>query len=125
MNVLVIIPARGGSKGIPRKNVRLLNGQPLISYAIRNALNSKYVTDVFVSTDDEEIENVAMKYGSGIVKRNPELGNDQVTLDPVIYDATNRIEAEQNKHYDIVITMQPTSPLLKWETLDAAIEYFL
>ena len=84
MNVLVIIPARGGSKGIPRKNVRLLNGQPLISYAIRNALNSKYVTDVFVSTDDEEIENVAMKYGSGIVKRNPELGNDQVTLDPVI-----------------------------------------
>ncbi len=125
MNTLVIIPARGGSKGIPRKNVRLLNGKPLISYVINNALSSKYVTDVYVSTDDEEIENVAHKYGCHVIKRNPELGKDKVTLDPVIHDATCRIEEEQEKKYDLVITMQPTSPLLKKETLDAAIQYFL
>lgn len=125
MNILAIIPARGGSKGIPRKNVRLLNNKPLISYAINNALNSEYISDVYVSTDDAEISTIAKKYKSKVLDRNSELAQDKVTLDPVIHDAVNRIELKENIKFDIVITMQATSPLLKVETIDAAIKYFI
>jgi len=122
-SILVVIPARGGSKGIPRKNIRLLNGKPLISYGIKNALNSKHSLDVVVTTDDEEIERISKMYGAKIVNRPKELADDKTTLDPVIYHALKEMERE--KKYDIVITMQPTSPLLTSETLDKAIDYFL
>lgn len=125
MKVLVIIPARGGSKGIPRKNVRLMVEKPLISYSIENAINSLYNLDVVVSTDDDEIARIASSYGAKVIIRPEDLANDSVTLDPVIFHAMNEMEKEQNVQYDIVITMQPTSPLLKRETLDAAIEYFI
>lgn len=125
MNILAVIPARGGSKGIPRKNVRLLNEKPLIYYAISNAKNSDFINDVYVSTDDDEITMISKKYESKIIERNPELGKDAVTLDPVIYEALQRIELQEDKKYDIIITMQATSPLLKKETLDKAIEYFI
>lgn len=125
MKILAIIPARGGSKGIPRKNVRLLNNKPLISYAIENALNNKHISDIYVSTDDMEIENVALKYNGKIISRSQELGEDNVTLDPVIFEAVNKVEQKENKKYDIIITMQATSPLLKKETLIKAIEYFI
>ncbi|MDK6788300.1 acylneuraminate cytidylyltransferase family protein, partial [Actinotignum timonense] len=69
MNILAVIPARGGSKGIPRKNVRILNGHPLIAYAIMNAQNSQYQMDVCVSTDDEEIARVAETYQAEVVWR--------------------------------------------------------
>ena len=124
VKVLAIIPARGGSKGIPRKNVRLLNNQPLISYAIKNAQNSKYITDVYVSTDDAEIESVANKYNCEVIERDPKLALDNITLDPVIYDAVLKAEQINNITYDIVITMQATSPLLHITTLDAALAYF-
>lgn len=125
MKILVVIPARGGSKGIPRKNIRLMCGKPLISYSIMNALNSKFDLDVVVSTDDEEIERISLMYGAKVIKRPEELGADNVTLDPVIYHAVYTMEKIENKVYDIVITMQPTSPLLKVSTLDSAIKYFL
>jgi CMP-N-acetylneuraminic acid synthetase/spore coat polysaccharide biosynthesis predicted glycosyltransferase SpsG len=120
--ILIIIPARGGSKGIPRKNVRLLNGKPLIYYAIQNSMNSRYNPDVFVTTEDEEIATISSKFGALIHKRPEELANDSNTLDPVIYNALNLIEKENAKRYDIVITMQPTSPLLRTTSLDSAIE---
>lgn len=110
MKILVIIPARGGSKGIPRKNVRLIAGKPLISYAIANATKSKYNVDVVVSTDDEEIMFVSQKYSAEIVKRPIELALDHITLDPVIEHATRVQESKKGCIYDIVITMQPTSP---------------
>ncbi|WP_197462224.1 cytidylyltransferase domain-containing protein [Bhargavaea cecembensis] len=125
MDILAIIPARGGSKGIPRKNVRLLVGKPLISYSIQNALNSKYSLDVVVSTDDEEIERISNQYGASVLIRPTDLASDDVTLDPVIYHAVKTFEQKRNKTYDIVITMQPTSPLLTTKTLDSAIEYFI
>lgn len=124
MNIIAIIPARGGSKGIPRKNVRFLNGKPLIAYAIMNALKSKYIKEVFVSTDDEEIAEVAALYGAKVIKRPDDLGRDNITLDPVIHHAVQVYE-EKGKQAEIVITMQPTSPLLQTRTLDEAIEYFL
>ena len=124
MKALVIIPARGGSKGIPRKNVRLMAGKPLISYSIENAINSIHNLDVVVSTDDDEIARISSSYGAQVIMRPENLATDSVTLDPVIFHAVNEMEEEKNARYDIVITMQPTSPLLKRETLDAAIEYF-
>lgn len=121
--ILVVIPARGGSKGIPRKNVRLMCGQPLISYSIVNALSSKFDLDVVVSTDDSEIERIAETYGAKVIKRPHELSTDQVTLDPVINHALCEMEKSNEIQYDLVITMQPTSPLLKTDTLDNAIKY--
>lgn len=124
MKILAIIPARGGSKGIPRKNIRLMHGKPLIAYAIKNAIQSQWITDIVVSTDDEEIADIAFKYGSLAIIRPDELGKDDVTLDPVIYHAVSEYERE-NGAVDIVVTMQPTSPLLKSETLDSAIKSFI
>ncbi len=121
--IIAIIPARGGSKGIPKKNVRLMCGKPLISYSIINGLNSKFNLDVVVSTDDIEIERIALSYGAKVIRRPEELAKDCVTLDPVIYHALCEMEKKTNDKYDYVITMQSTSPLLKTDTLDSAISY--
>lgn len=102
-----------------------MNGKPLISYSINNALKSKYINDVFVSTDSDEIAEVALEYGAEIIKRDNVLSSDSVTLDPVIFHAKNSAEKIKNKKYDIVITLQATSPLLKTKTLDKAIKYFI
>lgn len=125
MKILVVIPARGGSKGIPRKNVRLMNGKPLISYAIKTAKSSSFSPDVYVSTDSTEIADISSNYGAKIIDRNQSLAGDMVTLDPVIYDALVRCEKENNCIYDLIITMQPTSPLTTVQTLDAAIQKFI
>lgn len=125
MKILAIIPARGGSKGVPRKNIRLLNGKPLIAYAIERALHSRYITAVVVSTDSRELADVAQRYGVGVIERDPALAGDQVTLDPVIYQAAEIAEQRFGDKFDAVITMQPTSPLLTQETLDQAIASFL
>lgn len=125
-NILIIIPARGGSKGIPRKNLRMLGGKPLIYYSIANALSiSGYSCDCYVSTDDEEIAMLSAKFGSKIINRDGSLAKDMVTLDPVIHDAYTKVSGLEDKVYDLVITMQPTSPLLKKETLEKAIAYML
>lgn len=125
MNILTIIPARGGSKGIPRKNIRMMAGKPLIAYVIQNALKSRYNLDVVVSTDDEEINRISAMFGAKIIERPRELARDDVILDPVVYHATTVMERKRKTKYDVVITMQPTSPLLKVETLDRAIEFFI
>ena len=123
MRILAVIPARGGSKGIPRKNIRLMNGKPLISYAIANARKSKYITDVFVTTDNREIADIAKVCGAKIIERSEQLSTDLVTLDPVVYHAKQQAEMQCQCTFDFVVTMQPTSPLLKTSTLDYAIEY--
>lgn len=125
VNILAIIPARGGSKGIPRKNVLLLSGQPLISYAIQNAKSSGFQMDVAVSTDDQEITNVSNQFGAEVIRRNKKLASDEVTLDPVIFDAVQQMEGKTGRTYDYVITLQPTSPLLSADTLDSAIQKML
>lgn len=125
MKILAIIPARGGSKGIPRKNIRLLNGEPLISYAIKTAIACKYINDVFVTTDNDDIAYIAGKYGAEVIKRDEKLSSDMVTLDPVIFDACNKVESLKRCEYDAVITLQPTSPLLSIATLESGIETFM
>ena len=118
MKVLAVIPARAGSKGIPNKNIRIINGNPMIYYAINNAKNSKYITDIVVSTDSEEVKIISKQMGVNFKWRSPDLCEDSVTLDAVIYDAF----IEQKRNYDYVITLQPTSPTLKASTL--LIKYF-
>ena len=122
--ILVVIPARGGSKGIPRKNIRLLGEKPLISYAINTAKSSQYVDDVVITTEDPAIATMAEKFGCSTLKRPVELSGDEVPLDPVIYDAVIQKEKQAFDEYDLIVTLQPTSPLLKTATLDAAIEKF-
>ena len=122
--ILVVIPARGNSKRIHRKNIRLLADKPLIAYAIDIAKSSKYVDDVVVSTDNPKIMRIAEKFGASIVRRSPDLAGDKIPVDPVVLDATVQKEKQAFDEYDIVITIQATSPLLKSTTLDKAIEKF-
>lgn len=124
MKVLAVIPARGGSKGIPRKNVRLMNGKPLISYSIENAKSCSLITDIVVTTDDEEILGIANLFNVNSIERKEELAGDKITLDPVINDAVVKMEQIRRVKYDAVITLQPTSPLLKNTTLYEALESF-
>lgn len=125
MDILAVIPARGGSKGIPRKNIRFMCGKPLIAYAIENALKCPLITACVVTTDDPEIAYVAKQFGSDVVPRGEGLAADSVTLDPVVEDAVIRMEAQTKVKYDFVITMQPTSPLLQVDTLTQAIQTFI
>ncbi|MGO5337993.1 cytidylyltransferase domain-containing protein [Bilifractor sp. LCP19S3_H10] len=118
MKILSIIPARAGSKGIPNKNIRIIGGHPLIYYSIKNTVESSLITDVIVSTDSPDVKIIAEQMGVKVHWRNERLCKDDVTLDAVIYDAIPK-----NKTWDYIVTMQPTSPTLKVETLDAAIQY--
>ncbi|MCR4923827.1 MAG: UDP-2,4-diacetamido-2,4,6-trideoxy-beta-L-altropyranose hydrolase [Lachnospiraceae bacterium] len=126
MKTLIVIPARGGSKRIPRKNVRIMCGKPLIVYSIENAkaLKEHMDVDVAVSTDDEELGSIVKKRGVEVINRPAELAADNVTLDPVIYHALLYMEEKNHKRYDTVITMQATSPTLKKETVESAIKFF-
>ena len=118
MNILAVIPARAGSKGIPNKNIRIIGDHPLIYYSIRNAKESNYITEIIVSTDSPEVRIIANQMGVKVHWRDKSLCGDAVTLDAVIADAVPR-----DQQWDYIITMQPTSPTLKVETLDAAIKY--
>jgi len=126
MKTLIVIPARGGSKRIPRKNVRIMCGKPLIVYSIENAksLKESIDVDVCVSTDDEELLGIVEKRGVDVIRRPAELATDKVTLDPVIFHAVLEMERIKNCKYDTVITMQATSPTLKADTIKSAIEFF-
>lgn len=121
MKTIAIIPARAGSKGIPNKNIRLLNEKPLIYYAISNALNSTEIDEVIVTTDSKEVEIIALQMGVSVHIRNESLCRDDITLDSVIFDVVGKYSKSE---HDIVVTMQPTSPTLKVKTLDSAIRFF-
>jgi len=124
LNILVIIPARGGSKGIPRKNLRALAGKPLIYYSINNARSIEGGnTDVYVSSDDDEILTLAEKFSAKTINREASNAADNVTLDPVIYKSYQKVRALEDKEYDLVITLQPTSPLLRPESLNEAVKF--
>ena len=125
MEILIVIPARGGSKGIPRKNLRSMDGHPLIYYVINKALKSKFNADVYVTSDDEEILTHSRKFGARTIKRDSSLSQDSTTLDPVIFNAYQIAKQERKTEYDAVITMQPTSPILKTSSLDRAIQHFI
>lgn len=106
--ILAVIPARGGSKGLQKKNIRPLLGKPLIIWSIENALNQEILDDVVVSTDDIEISNISKEIGASIPFLRPvELAQD----DTPIYNVIEHLLANLKDQYDIVALMEPTSPL--------------
>ena len=122
MNTLIVIPARGGSKGIPRKNLRPVAGKPLIFYAISAALNLAVKSKVVVTTDDDEIALLAHRFGAIVMMRNPALADDKTTLDPVISDVLVNAEKKFKEYFDIVVTVQPTSPLITSDDIGGTLQ---
>ena len=123
-NILAIIPARGGSKGLPRKNMKLLEGKPLVVHTIEQAKKSKHIDKVVVSTEDEEIAGISRKYGAKIIRRPKELAKDDSTAYHVVMHALRWLE-ERGDRFDIFLWLEPTSPLRKENDLDSAIELFI
>ena len=112
-DILVVIPARGHSKGIPRKNLRLLNGKPLIYYSIKTALSSAYQLDIYVSSDDDEILHLSKQFGAKIHKRDLNISDDKTTLDPVIFIVTLMQEKKKEKIISILLLFSPLHHYLK------------
>lgn len=118
--ILGIIPARGGSKGVTRKNIRSVGGKPLIYWSIIAAKESKFLTLTYVTTDDSEIAEIAKSYGAALISRPQELGDDKTPMIPVLKHLC--LEAE-NLHgiFDYVLLLQPTAPFRTGELIDRAI----
>jgi CMP-N,N'-diacetyllegionaminic acid synthase len=122
MRVLGIVTARGGSKGIPRKNIALLLGKPLLAYTAEAALASKRLTRTVLSTEDEEIARVGRVWGLDVPFMRPmELAGDETPTIPVLQDVVRKLEAI-GECYDAVFVLQPTTPLRRGEDIDGAIE---
>lgn len=122
MRILGVIPARGGSKGVPGKNIRPILGKPLIAYTIETGLKSEMVTDVVVTTDSEEFQKIALEYGAECPFLRPaELATDTALAVPTIQHAVGEMEARKGVKYDYIIMLQPTSPLKTAEDLDGAL----
>ncbi|WP_369426059.1 MULTISPECIES: acylneuraminate cytidylyltransferase family protein [Oceanotoga] len=122
---LCVIPARGGSKGIKDKNIIDLNGNPLISYTIKAAKNSKIFENIVVSTDSEKILEVSQRYGAEVPFLRPkELATDSSSSMDALIHAIDNCERIYKKNYDIVILLQPTSPLRNDKNIIEAFELF-
>jgi len=120
--ILAIIPARGGSKRLPGKNIKLLKGKPMIAYAILAALGSKFINRVLVSTDDQKIAELAKKFGAEVPFLRPaELATDKAKTVHVLKHAINYLEEQEKSTQDIIVLIQPTSPLILSEDIDYAI----
>lgn len=117
--ILAVIPARGGSKGVFRKNIKPAGGKPLIAWIIETAKKSRYVDRLILSSDDDEIISVSQKYGCEVpFIRPPELAQDDSSVNDVIVHALNEVTG-----YDFVMLLQPTSPLTLTQDIDGCIEF--
>lgn len=121
--ILAIIPARGGSKGIPKKNIKELNGKPLIAYTIEETKKSKYVDRIIVSTDDKQIAKISRSYGADVPFIRPkELAQDDTPgIEPIIH-CIESLKKNENYTTEYVCLLQCTSPFRKAEQIDEALE---
>jgi len=122
--IVAIIPARGGSKRLKRKNIYPIWGKPMLSWAIKAAKDSEYITDVWVTTEDEEIKKIAIKYGANVHDRDPRTAADHVYKMEAIREACSYIERNHFKP-ETVVSLQANSPEITGRTLDNAIESFI
>lgn len=122
MNVIAIIPARGGSERIPRKNVLPVAGKPLIAYSIEHALNSKSVTRTVVSTDDDEIAGVSEKFGAEVIRRPPELAVPTASSESALVHVLDVLKQKDSFNPDLIVFLQCTSPARDPLDIDRAIE---
>lgn len=124
-SILAIIPARGGSKGIPNKNIKMLCGKPLVTWTIEAAKKSVHLDRIIVSTDSEEIADVAKEYGAEVPFLRPaELSTDETKGDDVVLHALNWVKENEGELYDYFVLLQPTSPFRTSRHIDDAIQLF-
>ena len=122
MEVISVIPARGGSKGIKNKNLKLLDGKPLIQYSIENCLSSNLINRVYVSTDDKNIEEKSLEIGAKIIKRPAEISGDKASSEAALLHALDYLNNFENYRPDYLVFVQCTSPLIKTIDIDNAID---
>lgn len=124
MRVLAVIPARGGSKGVPRKNIREVDGKPLIAYTIETALQARHLFHrIIVSTDDIEIADTARRFGAEVpFMRPPELATDTARTIPVLQHAVRFVEEQDGVEMDWLCLLQPTEPFRTVADLEAALQ---
>jgi CMP-N,N'-diacetyllegionaminic acid synthase len=123
--ILAIIPARGGSKGVHRKNIRIVDGKPLIAYSIECALKSKDITHCLVNTDDDEIAIVSKQYGAEVMIRLPGQGEDTSPVLPIIVSTLEYAQQQTGMLFDIIILLQPTSPIRTSQDIDKVVAMLL
>lgn len=122
---IAIIPARGGSKSLPRKNIIPLAGKPLIHYTIKVAQKSGHLDRIAVSTEDSQIADIARSCGAEVIKRPEELARDDTPSLSVLQHAIQYLEEKQNYHPQVIVILQPTSPLRTAEDINMTVEKFL
>jgi YrbI family 3-deoxy-D-manno-octulosonate 8-phosphate phosphatase len=123
--ILAIIPARGGSKGIPRKNLRVIAGKPLLAYSIEQAKSIPAITRVIVSTDDIEIAQSAQLYGAEVIMRPAEISHDTASSESALLHVLNSLREHEHYEPDLVVFLQATSPLREPHDIQRAIDIFL
>jgi len=123
---LAIIPARGGSKGLPGKNIKELCGKPLIAWSIEAGLKSKYLDEVVVSTDYQDIADIAKSYGASVPFLRPDfLASDTATSFDAVKHTIDYYKNELGKEFDYIVLLEPTSPLREVSDIDNAIKKLL
>jgi CMP-N-acetylneuraminic acid synthetase len=122
MKCVAIIPARGGSKGIPQKNLQLLAGKPLVAHSIINALGTASINRVFVSTDDPKIARVSQEYGADIIWRPAEISSDSATSESALLHALDFLQENEGYQPDLLVFLQCTSPLTLAEDIEGTIQ---
>jgi len=124
INIIAIIPARGGSKGVPRKNIKLVGGKPLIFYSISEAKKSKYISRIIVSTEDVQIAKISKSFGAEVVKRPKNLSRDNSPTVLAIKHVIDFLEKKEKYDVDVVVLLQPTSPFRTSKDIDSCIKKF-
>jgi len=125
MDVIAIIPARGGSKRIPRKNIADFHGKPVLAWAIESAKAAKSVKRVFVNTDDEEIREIALRYGAEVPFLRPAaLAQDTMGIEPVLLDALAWLKGHEGYEPHAIALLMPTNPMRTPEAIDEAVALF-
>lgn len=125
MKVSAIIPVRGGSKGIPRKNLYPLGGRPLLAYTVEAAVSATRINRVIVSTDDDEISTIAGDYGAEVITRPVELAGDEATSESALLHVLDRLRVGEGYEPDLVVFLQATSPIRGREDIDGAVDLLI
>ena len=123
--IVAIIPARGGSKRVPRKNLLPLRGKSLIAHTIEHAKRSTLINRIIVSTDDDEISAAAVQYGAEVIKRPPELSGDTASSEAALLHVVDWLAEKENYKPDVLVFLQCTSPIRDEKDVDNAIGVFL
>ncbi|OGH69534.1 MAG: hypothetical protein A3C90_00240 [Candidatus Magasanikbacteria bacterium RIFCSPHIGHO2_02_FULL_51_14] len=121
-HIAAIIPARGGSKRIPRKNLAMIAGKPMIAYSIEDAMNARLVDRVIVSTEDEKIADVSRQYGADVIDRPQELAQDGASSESALLHVLDELEKRGERKPDLLVFLQCTSPMRYANDIDTAVE---